>query len=705
MSAALLEPDRNQIRKFVSAIFRHATCGGWIAVRAFREGNNKVFRFSPTDLIGGLGYLADVAEDDARRAAQFPEPVVFCPPLAVFANKNHAGEDDVVAGLALSVECDERPQEARAVLENLIGAATCVVKSGGIIAANGSDKLHLHWRLAVPARSENELAKLKRARTIACRIAGGDPTSNSVCHPMRWPGSWHRKAEPRLCEIETLNDDVEINLDDALAALIDAATAAGVDIDDAPHVSGDVSQGEPGLIAAAFAAMLNDNLDWAIWNLRGMAAWNATGGSAEGFAAFNAWSKKSRKYNAETTRKRWNHFFTSPPTKIGAGSIIYWANEDCPGWRIAYEDEQDAIADAALRAAAADPEVHALFMAEISARRSEQSTPETDTTETEHTPNDADKTEQQENSNDETPENKEADDEITETVETEQEPNTDETEQPSTDDEETDTPETETNAEKVEPPRAEGDKTESPRLKILFSSAAFVGNFTPPDYLIDGFLQRKYLYSMTGPTGSGKTAVALRIALHVALGLKLADMEIEQGRVVFFAGENPDDVRTRWIKLCEEMNVDPNTVEVFFISGTPPVVNDDGRALIASDLASIGPISLLIVDTAAAFFTGEDENVNTAFGNFARELRKFVSLSGGPTVLVTCHPIKNWDPSNLIPRGGSAFLNEVDGNLACVNTRGTNLVEITTHGKFRGPVLTTFAFRLVGATSERIKAA
>ena len=40
---------------------------------------------------------------------------------------------------------------------------------------------------------------------------------------MRWPGSWHRKGTPRLCEIVTVNLDAEIDLDAALTALQAAA--------------------------------------------------------------------------------------------------------------------------------------------------------------------------------------------------------------------------------------------------------------------------------------------------------------------------------------------------------------------------------------------------------------------------------------------------------------------------------------------------
>jgi hypothetical protein len=86
----MLEPDRDQIEQFVNAIFRHAGSQGFVAVRSFLEGNDKPFRLSGTALTGGLRFLIDVAEVDARRAAQHPQPVVFCPPLAIFSNKDRS---------------------------------------------------------------------------------------------------------------------------------------------------------------------------------------------------------------------------------------------------------------------------------------------------------------------------------------------------------------------------------------------------------------------------------------------------------------------------------------------------------------------------------------------------------------------------------------------------------------------------------------
>jgi hypothetical protein len=166
MAQIPLEPDRNQIEIFVNAIFRHAKVG-FVSLRAFYEGNDKVFRISSVRMLAGnLRFLCEAAEDDARRAAQDPKPVVFCPPLATFRAENGATEADLVEGLTLSVECDENPEAARVKLEPLLGPVTIAVRSGGVWQSNGAayDKQHLHWRLARPAQGKEQLAKLKRAR-------------------------------------------------------------------------------------------------------------------------------------------------------------------------------------------------------------------------------------------------------------------------------------------------------------------------------------------------------------------------------------------------------------------------------------------------------------------------------------------------------------------------------------------------------------
>jgi Bifunctional DNA primase/polymerase, N-terminal len=53
-----------------------------------------------------------------------------------------------------------------------------------------------------------------------------------------------------------------------------------------------------------------------------------------------------------------------------------------------------------------------------------------------------------------------------------------------------------------------GKRAQQPSLpkRLLQSSAQFTGSFVPPDPLISGILQRRFIYALTGHTGRGKTA-------------------------------------------------------------------------------------------------------------------------------------------------------------------------------------------------------
>jgi hypothetical protein len=219
----LLEPDRNQIEVFTEALFRHAGNEGYVSLRLFLEGDDReAYSIIGVPLVAGFPALCERATSMAGKAAAEPRSAVFAPPIAVFNCRDRARELDLLCGPVLSVECDKHPQRAQQMIEAVLGPATVVVRSGGKWAnGNGEneDKRHLHWRLNNPATDKESFAKLKRARELATRIADGDHSCIPIVHPMRWPGSWHRKAEPRMCTIEACNPDIEIDLNDALVKL------------------------------------------------------------------------------------------------------------------------------------------------------------------------------------------------------------------------------------------------------------------------------------------------------------------------------------------------------------------------------------------------------------------------------------------------------------------------------------------------------
>jgi hypothetical protein len=140
----------------------------------------------------------------------------------VLKSPTSATEGDVAEGVALSVDCDSHPVQARQRLTQLLGEPTCVVLSGGQWTDPETfqvqDKVHLHWRLQEPTRTPEDHAVLKECRRLAGVIAGSDHSAVPLVHPLRWPGSWHRKGEPRSVRAE-FNPDREIDLYAALETL------------------------------------------------------------------------------------------------------------------------------------------------------------------------------------------------------------------------------------------------------------------------------------------------------------------------------------------------------------------------------------------------------------------------------------------------------------------------------------------------------
>jgi hypothetical protein len=241
---------------------------------------------------------------------------------------------------------------------------------------------------------------------------------------------------------------------------------------------------------------------------------------------------------------------------------------------------------------------------------------------------------------------------------------------------------------------------DAPR-RLVKSSAEFVRGFVPPDYAIDGLVQRRFLYSLTAPTGHGKTAVALLFAASKALGRPIGNREVDPGRVLYLVGENPDDVKMRWIAFAEKMKFDAETIDVHFVEGVLKL-SDTGQKLKTEIEQLGGNVDLVIVDTSAAYFEGTEENGNVEAGTHARQMRQMLgSLPGGPCVIVLCHPVKNPSQDNLLPRGGGAFIAEVDGNLTCWKT--DSLVSMHWQGKFRGPDFAAITFQLETVTSAQIK--
>lgn len=243
-------------------------------------------------------------------------------------------------------------------------------------------------------------------------------------------------------------------------------------------------------------------------------------------------------------------------------------------------------------------------------------------------------------------------------------------------------------------PDLPGPSAENQTPTTIQTESEFIRGFIPPDYLIDGMLQRRFIYSLTGQTGHAKTAVALLLAQQVGSAdpnAMFGKHRVEKGRVIYFVGENPDDVRMRVIGSNFVRNMNPADSNIWFIPGVFNI--EQFMPALAEDIKRNGEPSLIIIDTSAAYFLGDEEMSNTQMGNYARLLRRLTTVPGGPCVLVLCHPIKHAaEPSQLLPRGGGAFIAEVDGNLTL--WRQDDLATLDHSAKFRGAGFQPITFRL-----------
>jgi hypothetical protein len=240
--------------------------------------------------------------------------------------------------------------------------------------------------------------------------------------------------------------------------------------------------------------------------------------------------------------------------------------------------------------------------------------------------------------------------------------------------------------------------------KLILTLPEFLAGYIPPDYLIDGLMQRHFFYALTGMTSAGNTAVALLIAVCVAMrtsGQQLGSHEIEHGRVLYIACENATDVRMRLIGMGQKMDFDPNALDLLVIEQLSATLEKEIPRIV-EEIEAFGPVALVVVDTSAAIFPGDDENNNPQMIAHAKVQRRLCDLPGRPCVLALCHPPKNVScQQQLLPRGGGGYLNETDGNFTLF-THGDKLSDLHWTGKFRGPDFEKITFHLTTITTTKL---
>jgi hypothetical protein len=215
-----------------------------------------------------------------------------------------------------------------------------------------------------------------------------------------------------------------------------------------------------------------------------------------------------------------------------------------------------------------------------------------------------------------------------------------------------------------------------------------------PDPICTQGVQRGRVHALTAPTNHAKTAALITLALAVGnkANRDFGIPDVEHGNVLMLCGENPEDSSGRLIATAHELDVDRKATRgrIRIVPHAFPLNArlDDVRA----EAALLGELALCIVDTNASFYGYESEDDNIMARQQAADLRELTRLAGTPAVLASCHPVKHASRENLMPRGGSGFLNEIDTNL--IVWKDGDVATLHWQHKIRGPSFDPLKFSL-----------
>ena len=234
----------------------------------------------------------------------------------------------------------------------------------------------------------------------------------------------------------------------------------------------------------------------------------------------------------------------------------------------------------------------------------------------------------------------------------------------------------------------------------IVSAFSLLKNFKPIESIVDGLpIGRGAIVAVTGQTGHAKTTVCTLLEVALCKGLPFAGREVTKGSVLVLAGENPHDYTMHLAATVQDLGLYGAELsrpkpegELLVVPGTFSI---DYELTYLEDQIKAAGTSLVavVVDTSAAFYSADDENDNVAMRRHASSLRELSTLPGNPTVFVLCHPTKNAQRDNLLPRGGGSFLAEIDCNLTLWKDE-SGIVTLHWAGKIRGPSFDPIRFEL-----------
>ena len=201
--------------------------------------------------------------------------------------------------------------------------------------------------------------------------------------------------------------------------------------------------------------------------------------------------------------------------------------------------------------------------------------------------------------------------------------------------------------------------------------------------VVKGLLGAGEVTLLAGKPGSGKSYVALGLALAVAIGKPFCGRETTRLRVLILDKENSPRVMRQRVDHLGGRAIPSE--DLCFWGGWCGFAPEIGSPLVA-EFAKTG--GLIIVDSAIRFFEGKSENDSAEIARFFRPIIRLARMGG--TLLVICHTGKG--PTAQDYRGSSDYAAVADASF-----------KLDRDGPLGEP-LTTFALKITKSRSGSARA-
>lgn len=213
------------------------------------------------------------------------------------------------------------------------------------------------------------------------------------------------------------------------------------------------------------------------------------------------------------------------------------------------------------------------------------------------------------------------------------------------------------------------------RASTFFCAVDLDGRSVPNrDWLVEDLAPTETVTLLTGDGGTGKSLLALQLAVAVASGSAWVGRKVDQGRVVYITAEDDaDELHRRLVAVCRSADLriaDLDGLTLRSLAGEDALLANlhHNGALTETPffhelddyLASVQP-SLLVLDTLADLFPG-NENDRAQARHFVGLLRG-LALRHRCAVLLLSHPSLTGLNSGSGTSGSTAWSNSVRSRL------------------------------------------